>query len=126
MFSRSSFVEAIKLIQSSDEDMNSYAVLFLLGKCYYEIQNYDNALTCILKATRLRPYSSECFYYLGKIYFAINDIVRSRKCFEKNVTLNPLNEKAVENLSVIYQQLEEEVRFIGFYYIITYFYEFYL
>ncbi|XP_065368368.1 tetratricopeptide repeat protein 37 [Calliphora vicina] len=100
--------EAIEYIQSSVTDLDSYYVLFLMGKCYYEVQNYNNALTSILKATRLKPYSSECFYYLGRIYFATNDIVRSRKCFEKNVTLNPLNEKAVENLSVIYQQLEEE------------------
>lgn len=63
----------------------------------------------ILKATRIKPHSSECFYYLGSIYFAIKDILRSRKCFEKCVTLNPLHQKAVEHLSVIYQQQNEKV-----------------
>ncbi|KNC22993.1 hypothetical protein FF38_07937 [Lucilia cuprina] len=100
--------EAIEFIKSSITDLETYSVLFLMGKCYYEVQNYNNALMSILKATRLKPYSSECFYYLGRIYLATNDIVRSRKCFEKNVTLNPLNEKAVENLSIIYQKLQEE------------------
>lgn len=101
--------EAIQLIQSTGNDLDTFPVLLLMGKLYFQLQNFDKALMSVLRATRLKPHSSECFYYLGKIYYASNDILRSRKCFEKCVTLNPLNEKAVENLSAIYQLLEEEV-----------------
>ncbi|XP_061389029.1 tetratricopeptide repeat protein 37 [Musca vetustissima] len=100
--------EAIQFLGSTWEDLETYNALVLRAQYYYELQDYDVALTCALKATRLRPYSSVCFYHLGKIYLATNDMVRSRKCFEKCITLNPINEDAVENLSAIYQQLGEE------------------
>ncbi|XP_075166256.1 tetratricopeptide repeat protein 37 isoform X2 [Haematobia irritans] len=100
--------EAIQFLSSTWEDLETFPALVIRGNYYYQLQDYSTALMCILKATRLRPYSSECFYHLGRIYLATNDLVRSRKCFEKCVTLNPLNEYAVENLSAIYQQLGEE------------------
>uniref|UniRef100_A0A1A9UF77 Tetratricopeptide repeat protein 37 n=1 Tax=Glossina austeni TaxID=7395 RepID=A0A1A9UF77_GLOAU len=101
--------QAIDYLNASTAvDLESFSSLLLLGKLYYKIANFSQALNNILKATRLRPYSSECFFYLGKIYFALNDIVRSRKCFEKCITLNPLNDLAVDNLSAIYQQIDEE------------------
>ncbi|XP_037886996.1 tetratricopeptide repeat protein 37 isoform X1 [Glossina fuscipes] len=100
--------QAIDYLNGSTIDLESFSSLLLLGKLYYKIGNFSQALNNILKATRLRPYSSECFFYLGKIYFALNDIVRSRKCFEKCITLNPLNDLAVDNLSAIYQQIDEE------------------
>ncbi|XP_013109877.2 tetratricopeptide repeat protein 37 [Stomoxys calcitrans] len=100
--------EAIQFLGSTWEDLETFPALVLRGNYYYQLQDYSSALMCVLKATRLRPYSSECFYHLGKIYFASNDLVRSRKCFEKCVTLNPLNEDAVESLSAIYQQFGEE------------------
>ncbi|XP_073812213.1 tetratricopeptide repeat protein 37 [Musca autumnalis] len=100
--------EAIQFLGSTWEDLETYNALVLRAQYYYQLQDYEIALTCALKATRLRPYSSICFYLLGKIYLATNDVVRSRKCFEKCVTLNPTNEEAVENLSAIYQQLGEE------------------
>uniref|UniRef100_A0A1A9WAC9 Tetratricopeptide repeat protein 37 n=1 Tax=Glossina brevipalpis TaxID=37001 RepID=A0A1A9WAC9_9MUSC len=89
-------------------DLESFSLLLLMGKLYYKIANYSQALNNMLKATRSRPYRSECFFYLGKIYFALKDTVRSRKCFEKCINLNPLNDLAVDNLSGIYQQIGEE------------------
>lgn len=101
--------EAILFLGSSWEDFETFPALLLRGRLYYEVQDFSIALTCVLKATRLRPYSSECFYYLGKIYLATMDIARARKCFEKCVNLNPLKEEAVECLSAIYQEIGEEV-----------------
>ncbi|XP_011178747.2 tetratricopeptide repeat protein 37 [Zeugodacus cucurbitae] len=98
---------AIKLLQASDY-IETFDVLFLLSKLHLKLTDYASALNCMLKATRLQPYSAECFHYLGKIYYHTKDLVRARKCFEKCVNLNPLCESAVNNLSAIYQQLGEE------------------
>ncbi|XP_014100452.2 tetratricopeptide repeat protein 37 [Bactrocera oleae] len=98
---------ALNLLQASD-DTETFDCLFLLAKLHLQLTDYASALNCMLKATRLQPYSSECFHYLGKIYYLTKDLVRARKCFEKCVNLNPLCESAVNNLSAIYQQLGEE------------------
>lgn len=125
-FSYDSPSEAIQFLGSTWEDLETYNALILRAHYYYQLQDYDVALTCALKATRLRPYSSLCFYHLGKIYLATNDIVRSRKCFEKCVSLNPINEDAVENLSSIYQQLGEEVNSLKFIFLrLSYLYYFF-
>lgn len=73
-----------------------------------KVQNFAEALNCMLKATRLQPHIAECFEHLGHLYQANDDILRARKCFEKCVSLNALAEEAVDALSSIYQQLGEE------------------
>ncbi|EDW85773.1 uncharacterized protein Dwil_GK23246 [Drosophila willistoni] len=95
--------EAIRIIGQPE----SFQQLLLCGKLYIKLENYSEALNCMLKATRLNP-SAECFDYLGRIYQATRDLSRARKCFEKCLSLNPLAEQAVDALSFIYQQLEEE------------------
>lgn len=90
-------------------DMNSYPVLMLLGKLYMNCKNYTSALEHMLKATRLKPYSSECFYILGSIYHITDDALRARKCWEKCLNLNPINMEALKRLSFMYQQAKEEV-----------------
>ncbi|XP_067630792.1 tetratricopeptide repeat protein 37 isoform X2 [Eurosta solidaginis] len=100
-------VEAISLLQKTSYT-ESFEALFLLSKLHCKIQNYAASLNYMLKATRMKPHSSECFHYLGIMYYNTNDIVRARKCFEKCINLNPLCVSAVNNLSGIYQQLKEE------------------
>lgn len=75
-----------------------------LGKNYFELHNYEACLLSILKATKLDPNNSECFYWLGKIYIATKDEVRSSKCLEKCLNLNPQNEKAISILSAVYRK----------------------
>lgn len=86
----------------SFENQESYEVLLLKGQLNTLIQNYDDALTCMLKAARLKPYRAECFENLGKIYMALQDNTRAIKCFEKCICLDPLNITAVDILNSYY------------------------
>lgn len=91
-------------------DINSYPVQMLIGKLYFNCKAYSSALVYMLKATRLKPFSSECFYFLGVIYYIIDDdALRARKCWEKCINLNPVNMEAIRRLSCVYQQINEEV-----------------
>lgn len=85
-----------------------FEALLLCGKLHMKMQNNEEALNCILKATRLQPHVADCFEYLARLYQANGDISRARKCFEKCINLNGLAEQAVDSLSSIYQQLGEE------------------
>ncbi|BFG04386.1 tetratricopeptide repeat protein 37 [Drosophila madeirensis] len=97
--------EAIQAI-GSDE---SFEALLLCGKRQMKQKNYEEALSCMLRAARLRPHVAECFDYLGRLYpLATGDVARARKCYEKCISLNALAEEAVDALSFIYQQLGEE------------------
>lgn len=90
-------VNILKENESHDAFLEAGINLFHLNK-------YDESLINILKATKLDPNNSECFYWLGKIYIAINDETRSKKCFEKCLNLNPQNERAITILSSVYRK----------------------
>lgn len=96
--------EALQAISGYD----SFEALLLCGKLHMKLQDYDEALNCMLKATRLQPHIAECFDYLARLYQANGDISRARKCFEKCISLNALSQQTVDSLSSIYQQLGEE------------------
>ena len=72
-------------------------------------KEYEKALTCLLKATKLKPYKYECFLYLGILYLATNDHVRSAKCFDKCLYLNPYCKKALSHLCAINRKREDFV-----------------
>ena len=78
-----------------------------LGECHFAAKNYQEALSALLKATKLEPYNADCFHGLGKIYSMNGDEVRARKCFERSVYLNPQHEQSVIHLSTIYRRAEE-------------------
>lgn len=90
------------------EGNESFDALLLCGKLHMKLHNNEEALNCMLKATRLKPHVAECFDYLARLYQYNGDITRARKCFEKCISLNGLAEQAVDSLSSIYQQLGEE------------------
>lgn len=92
--------EAINILQG----VETHEAFLESGRCYFELKNYDESLTNILKATKLDSNNSECFFWLGKIYITINDEVRSKKCFQKCLNLNPQNEKAISILSAVYRK----------------------
>lgn len=94
------FMEAVKILEGAE----SHEAFLELGRCFFELKDFDESLLNILKATKIDSNNSECFYWLGKIYITINDEVRSKKCFEKCLNLNPQNEKAIAILSAVYRK----------------------
>lgn len=76
----------------------------LLGQYLFTAKKLELALAHFLKATRIEPYNSDCFFWLGKIYLTSNDQIRAQKCFEKCVYLYPQHQQGVTLLSAMYRQ----------------------
>ncbi|KAG5677413.1 hypothetical protein PVAND_007171 [Polypedilum vanderplanki] len=89
------------------KDIENHDAFLEIGRNLFELQKYEESLVNILKATKLDPNNSECFYWLGKIYMISNDEHRSQKCLEKCLHLNAQNEKAITILSSIYRKNKE-------------------
>lgn len=113
---QSALVKAILLKTKSDQ-MKAFTVLepfvdsslcsLEIGRIFYDLKKFEESLQYTLKATKLQPYNSECFFLLGKIYLATHDEIRCKKCFEKCLNLNPQNEKAILVLSAMYRESDE-------------------
>ncbi|KAJ6641678.1 Tetratricopeptide repeat protein 37 [Pseudolycoriella hygida] len=95
--------KAIAHLNESD-DHNLCDHHLLLGQWYFSSKKMELALTHFLKATRIEPYNSDCFFWLGKLYLTINDQIRAQKCFEKCVYLYPRHQQGVTLLSAMYRQ----------------------
>lgn len=95
--------KAIAHLNASNDNNQSDHHL-LLGQYYFTDKKYELALTHFLKATKMEPFNSNCFFWLGKLYLTINDQIRGQKCFEKCVYLYPQHQQGVTLLSAMYRQ----------------------
>jgi tetratricopeptide (TPR) repeat protein len=105
-FNSGNYTAAIKTLQSAaTQDPHNAEVQFWLGRCYYELRDYDNAIAAAEKSVELDPKNSVYHQWLGTIYGGKADRDRSfsyarkvKKEFEEAVRLNPSNVEARRDL----------------------------
>lgn len=95
---------SVKLLLESPYETCEYYLE--LGKSYFNCKMYAESLGNLLKATKLEPCNSDCFYWLGALYSATGDQTRATKCLEKCVNLHPQHENGVVMLSGIYRETQ--------------------
>ncbi|MCB1179660.1 MAG: SpoIIE family protein phosphatase [Leptospiraceae bacterium] len=78
---------------------------FLLGFCYYRLENYSKAEQEFQKAISLRNTYTEPFYYISKLYFKQNNPQKSIEFLEKLLLLDPRNIKANKTLQKLKKKL---------------------
>src|SRR6202047_3399617 len=105
-FNSGNYAAAIKTLQTAASQNPSSAELqFWLGRCYYELRDYDNAITAAEKSVELDAKNSLYHQWLGTIYGGKADRDRSfsyarkvKKEFEEAVRLDPSNVRARRDL----------------------------
>jgi tetratricopeptide (TPR) repeat protein len=105
-FNAGNYSAAISTLQGVTSQSSSNAEAFYwLGRCYYELKDYDNAITAAEKSVALDPKNSIFHEWLGRIYGGKADRDRSfsyarkvKKEFETAVQLNPANIDARRDL----------------------------
>ena len=104
-FNSGNYTAAIKTLQSVAQVSNNAEAQYWLGRCYYELHDYDNAITAGEKAVELDAKNSLYHDWLGRIYGGKADRDRSfsyarkvKKEFEEAVRLDPSNTQARRDL----------------------------
>jgi tetratricopeptide (TPR) repeat protein len=93
------YVEAIIAYQRAIElrpHAQSYAGL---GICYYELGQYEHALTNLQKAIELDPEMDGAYAAIGWVYVQLDQCDRAVPMFQQALDLNPDLEEAQEGLS---------------------------
>ncbi|XP_075969671.1 tetratricopeptide repeat protein 37 [Anticarsia gemmatalis] len=99
------YSEVVDLLQGSDD--NSLHV-FLLGKAFWELRDYNKCLINLLKAAKLNPDHADTFLYLGHFYYHHKeDYQKAKKCYEKSYNLNPISCNIAKSLSETYIKLQQ-------------------
>uniref|UniRef100_A0AAG5CT63 Tetratricopeptide repeat protein 37 n=1 Tax=Anopheles atroparvus TaxID=41427 RepID=A0AAG5CT63_ANOAO len=99
------FEKVIELL--SPHEGTSYCLLELSKALAAVEGKREESFFAALKATKLDPNNSLCYYWLGKLYLEQSDPLRARKCLEKSVHLSPSSRNAVILLSGIYRRYGE-------------------
>ncbi len=105
-FNSGNYTAAIAALQNAIAQNSSNAeAYYWLGRCYYEVRDYDNAITQAEKSVALDPQNSLYHEKLGQAYGGKADRDRSffvakkvKKEFEEAVRLNPSNVQARRDL----------------------------
>lgn len=105
-FNSGNYTAAIAALQSAISQYSSNAeAYYWLGRCYYEVRDYDNAVTQAEKSVSLDAKNSLYHQWLGQAYGGKADRDRSffiakkvKKEFQEAVRLNPSNMEARRDL----------------------------
>ncbi|MEZ6185563.1 MAG: tetratricopeptide repeat protein [Planctomycetota bacterium] len=66
-----------------------YRVHYRLGRCQYQLGNYDLEILEYRKCLALNPQHKNALYHLGSAYTARDEIASARDCFRQLVALAP-------------------------------------
>ena len=93
---------AMTKISSNDLSTN---LCVKLGLCYYEKQEYQNAIRSFQKCIQRDPNHAASYYWMGIVYAKQNAKKKAVVCFKKAVSLKPTFIEAYYQLGLLY--LEE-------------------
>lgn len=85
---------AVGLLEPLKDRMGEYwDGLYFLGRAYYDIADYDKAVSALEDATQVAPDSAELLIMLGRTYFAKRDIDKGIANYDSGLALSTGDKK---------------------------------
>ena len=101
------YIKAIELLSKSlSVDETDPQTLILLGYCYRELGQVENAIYCFEKSISLNENSDEAYVQLGQIFWDRQDST-AIKYYKSAISINPNNRDAYYNLGLVYHSIKE-------------------
>lgn len=79
-----------------------------IGSCYYQLEDYENAISGFQQALEIYPEYSEAEYYndIGLSYFKNNNLNEAKNAFDNYLNKNPENWRANRNLAMYFAEIK--------------------
>lgn len=111
-FQAGNFPDAVSTLQEVSHSLpDDASVYYWLGRCYFELRNYELAIGNGERAVKLAPDNSEYLLWLGRAYGRQADVgrsfwmaVRSKDSLEEAVKIDPNNLPARRDLAEFYME----------------------
>lgn len=97
LYNNNDYVNSLKTFNSLIKNTDSAVAensIFYMGKCYYNLNRYDNASTVLLSAIKKYPKSSnvkEAILYLAKNCEASGDKTKAKAYYQKVISMPPMD-----------------------------------
>ena len=108
LYNNGDYINSIKLFNALLKNENETITensIFYMGKCYYNIDKYDNASSILLSAIKKYPKSQnvkEAILFLGKACEKTGDKEKAKAYYQKAALMPPndnISKEAEENIS---------------------------
>lgn len=111
-------IEAFKTVNAEEEKLgfdssDNYMNFFYIGRCYTEMEDYENAIKFYEKSLTAIEQFPEAYYHLGLIYKKSNNLVKANENFElaKKYISYGISEPYVERFDEVFlYMIEKELR----------------
>ncbi|MCY7421380.1 MAG: tetratricopeptide repeat protein [Chitinophagaceae bacterium] len=100
-----------KLLQND----NKASVKYILGKSYYELENYGQSKVLLTEAVTENPEQVEAVTLLGKVLVELNDYKQAIAVYNKTLQLDPNNKQLIYELGLLYFSMNNEPEAIRYF-----------
>ena len=100
-----------KLVQTEHKGTLKY----MLGKSYYELENYGQSKVLLIDAVNENPAQVEAVTLLGKVLIELNDYKQAIAIYNKTLQLDPNNKQLIYELGLLYFTINNEPEAIRYF-----------
>ncbi len=109
LLSTNSFREALPfLLEYTSKKKDDPEALFLIGKYYFAVGDYEKAQNFFGKLLKFENYKNKALYYLGMCYFKMGEYEKGINLVEKSYRLFPTQQKG----TTLYDYFKEYTRIL--------------
>lgn len=106
---------ALKLYLDMVNTSYSYKLYYEIGRCYYKLNDLENAESYFLRSISLEAYKNPSFLFLGNIYYKRQDIAKAIENWITSFSYKPDDEAVCLNLATSYFSKDMKFQSIFFY-----------
>jgi tetratricopeptide (TPR) repeat protein len=100
---------ALQILEEKKEDMTEYGDgWFLLGRAYFELGKYDDAITALGEASSLDIHSAEAYKLIARSYYLVGDVDSSIEFYDRSIAFAKDSTKIEIYMEYIEMLKEEE------------------
>lgn len=100
-----------KLLQTN----SSADVKYMLGKSYYELENYGQSQKFLKEALDANPKNLPAVTLLGKVLIELSDYKQAISVYNKTLQLDPNNNQLIYELGLLYYTMNDELSAIKYF-----------
>jgi tetratricopeptide (TPR) repeat protein len=115
LYQNGNFSGALKLYLDLVNTSYSYKINYEVGRCYYKLNNFDNAELYFRRSISLEYYKNPSYLYLGNIFHRKQDYHKAIEYWSTSYSYKPDDESVCLNLATTYFSLDMRFQAIRFY-----------
>ena len=119
LYQAGDYVNALRIYLDMLNSSYTHRLCYEIGRCYYKLDNINDAETYFLRSVSLEEYRNPSYLYLGNIYYKKNEISKAVEYWITSYSYKPDDESVCLNLATSY--FSKDMKFYS-----VYFYDKYL